>query len=321
MAARNPLKYVDAGTLTEMSSAEVTAWVDHICYLYGGSPSVTLAVNTGSAQNLQAMSDTRLQAGAYSTHASAFVAEGSTAEPSTVTVTYDRVGMTNASVSPTSDTGTTWPVYFDSSSKSIIAMPIADIKDTFLHPAIDKLIAASESATTAGTYTITTSASAATNYTKVDADDDPVFIDTRADTSAYSAAGIPETLDQPATQTSYYLHRRNQGSDGFASLATPLIIADSGQTLTAQTTEGIIEGLFTEWIRETASESSDGYKIIYSMATSGGSTRGTAIVDTKLDGSGAYYTLLASADDYRSQEFPNGSGATITTYNLRITKG
>ena len=72
MTVRAPLKYTDANTLTEMSTAEVTAWVDHICYLYGGAPSVTLAVSTGSAQNLQAMSDTRLKAGATSTDASSF---------------------------------------------------------------------------------------------------------------------------------------------------------------------------------------------------------------------------------------------------------
>jgi len=317
MTVRAPLKYVDANTLQEMSTAEVTAWVDHICYLYGGSPSVTLTVDTGSAQNLQAMSDTRLQAGAASTNASAFVAEGTTAEPATVTVTYDRVAQTYASVSPTSDTGTTWPVYFDSSSKSIIAMSLADIKDTFLHPAIDKLIAASESDTTAGTFTVTTSATAATGYTNISTD--AIFTDTRADTSAYAASGIPETLDQPTTVTNYFLHRRNQGSDGFSSLATPLIIADSGQTLTAQTTEAVIEGLFLEWIRETASESGDGYQIVYSLATSGGNTRGTAMVDTRLNGAGNYQTLQ-SGDDYRSQEFPNGSAATITTYNLRITK-
>ena len=318
MTVRAPLKYVDANTLQEMSTAEVTAWVNHICYLYGGNPSVTLTVDTGSAQNLQAMSDTRLKAGAASTSTSAFVAEGTTAEPGTVTVTYDRVNQTYASVSPTSDSGTTWPVYFDSSSKSIIAMPIADIKDTFLHPAIDKLITASESDTTAGTYTITSSSTAATGYTVVDASN-AVFTDTRADTSAYTAGGIPETLDQPTTVTNYFLHRRNQGSDGFGSLATPLIIADSGQTLTAQTTEAVIEGLFLEWIRETASESGDGYQIVYSVGTSGGNTRGTGMVDTRLNGAGNYQTRQVS-DDYRSQEFPNGSAATITTYNLRITK-
>ena len=317
MTVRAPLKYVDANTMQEMSTAEVTAWVNHICYLYGGSPSVTLTVNTGSAQNLQAITDTRLQAGATSTNASAFVAEGTTAEPTTVTVTYDRINQSYASISPTVDNGTTWPVYWDTSSKSILAMPIADIKDTFLHPAINLLITASESATTAGTYTITTSVSAATGYTNVSTD--AVYLDTRADTSAYSAGGIPETVDQPTTITSYFLHRKNQGSDGFGSLATPLTIADSGQTLTAQTTEGVIEGLFLEWIRETASESSDGYQIVYSVATSGGNTRGTGMVDTKLNGAGNYQTRQV-ADDYRSQEFPNGSAATIATYNLRITK-
>jgi|TARA_R110002126_G_scaffold17711_4_gene68568 hypothetical protein len=317
MTVRAPLKYVDVNTLQEMSTTEVTAWVNHLCYLYGGSPSVTLTVDTGSAQNLQAMSDTRLQAGAVSNSATAFVAEATTAEPGTVTITYDRVAQTYASVTPTVDSGTTWPVYWDTASKSIIAMPIADIKDTFLHPAIDKLIVASESDTTAGTYSITTSSTAATGYTNVSTD--AVFIDTRANTALYTAAGIPETLDQPTTITSYFLHRRNQGSDGFSSLATPLIIADSGQTLTAQTTETVIEGLFLEWIRETASESSDGYKIVYSLATSGGNTRGTGMVDTKLNGAGLYQTRQVS-DDYRSQEFPNGSAATIATYNLRITK-
>ena len=318
MTVRTPLKYVDANTLQEMSTGEVTAWVDHICYLYGGSPSVTLTVNTATAQNLQEMSDTRLQAGAASNSATAFVAEASTTEPGTVTVTYDRVAQTYASVTPTVDSGTTWPVYWDTASKSIIAMPIADIKDTFLHPAIDKLIAASESDTTAGTYTITTSATAGAGYTNVSTD--AVFIDTRANTALYSAAGIPETLDQPTTITSYFLHRRNQGSDGFGSLATPLIIADSGQTLTAQTTEGVIEGLFLEWIQETASESADGYQIVYSLETSGGNTRGTGMVDTKLNGDGDYQQEYINTDDYRSQEFPNGSAVTISTYNLRITK-
>ena len=317
MTVRAPLKYTDANTLTEMSTAEVLLWVNHICYLYGGAPSVTLTVNTSSAQNLQAMSDTRLKAGAASQNSTAFVAEGSTAEPATVTVTYDRIGQTYASVSPTVDSGFTWPVYFDTSSKTIQAMPIADIKDTFLHPAIDLLIAGTESATTAGTYSITTSATAATGYTNVSTD--AVYLDTRANTGAYAASGIPETLDQPTTVTSYFLHRRNQGSDGFASLATPIISSSDGKTLTAQTAEAQIEGLFLEWIQETASESGDGYQIVYSVGTSGGNTRGTAMVDTKLNGSGNYQTRQVS-DDYRSQEFPNGSAATITTYNLRITK-
>ena len=316
MAVRIPAKY-DGTNIVEMTTGERTEWHAYIAYLYAQAPTVTLTVVSGSGTLTPGLTDTRMKAGAASQNSSAFVAEGSTAEPATVTVTYDRVAQTYASISPTADTGTTWPVYFDTSSKSIIAMPLADIKDTFLHPAIDKLITASESDTTAGTFTITTSSTAATGYTNISTD--AVFTDTRADTSAYAASGIPETLDQPTTITNFFLHRRNQGSDGFGSLATPLIIADSGQTLTAQTTEGVIEGLFLEWIRETASESGDGYQIVYSVGTSGGNTRGTAMVDTKLNGSGNYQTRQVS-DDYRSQEFPNGSPATIATYNLRITK-
>ena len=105
----------------------------------------------------------------------------------------------------------------------------------------------------------------------------------------------------------------------FTKFITPIISSSDGKTLTAQTAEAQIEGLFLEWIQETASESGDGYQIVYSVGTSGGNTRGTAMVDTKLNGSGNYQTRQVS-DDYRSQEFPNGSPATIATYNLRITK-
>ena len=157
------------------------------------------------------MDDTRTQAGATSQSASAFVAEGSTAEPSAVTVSYDKVNLayTTSGVNQTSDSGTTFPVYYDDSTNSIQAMTLGDMQDTFLHPAIDLMISATESANTAGTYTVTDSATAATgNYTKVSSDDTPIFINTIADVSAYTAGGIPETLDQPATVTSYYLHRK-----------------------------------------------------------------------------------------------------------------
>ena len=80
--------------------------------------------------------------------------------------------------------------------------------------------------------------------------------------------------------------------------------------------------LIGTWLRHLAAESTDGYKITYSITTdgSGGNARGTSMVDTKLNGSGAYTTKLINTDDYRAQEFPNGSPATVTTYTLRITK-
>ena len=315
MTVRAPLFADGSGDLEEMSTAEVTAWVDHICYLYGLSPSVTLTV-PGSSGTLSSITDTRLQAGAVSTSASAFVAEGSTAEPSTVTVTYDRVSKANASISPTSDTGTTWPVYQTNTGGTIQAMTLADIKDTFIYPAINKLISGTESATTSGTYTVTTSSTAATNYTNTSTT--AIFIDTRANTGAYSSAGIPETLDQPTTVTNYYLHIRTGTDTAYSSLKQPVFITGANDLQTF--TEATIEGLFQEWIREVASEDGDGYQITYDITASGsGNTRGSGMADTKLNGSGNYQTLQV-LDDYRSQEFPNGSAATAATYYLRINK-
>ena len=59
-------------------------------------------------------------------------------------------------------------------------------------------------------------------------------------------------------------------------------------------------------------------KLSYNINGSGNS-RGTAMVDTKLDGSGNYQTRQVGLDDYRSQEFPNGSAQTINTYTFKIT--
>ena len=198
MAVRKPIYIDGSNNLIEMTTAEVLEWTEQVCFLYGSSPSVTLSV-VSSSGSLASLDDTRLAAGATSQSATAFPNEATTAEPTTVTVSYDKVTKTNASVSPTTDTGTTWPVYINGDN-DLQAMNLADIKDTFLHPAINLLVSGTESATTAGTYTVTTSTTPASNYTNVSTT--AIFVDTRADTAAYSAAGIPETLDQPTTITS-----------------------------------------------------------------------------------------------------------------------
>ena len=206
MAVRSPL-YFSGGNLIELSSGEINEWSQKAIYQYSLSPTAVLTVVSSSGANIDAMDDTRLKAGATSQSSTAFVAEASTAEPSTVTVSYDKINFAYTStgdISNTSDTGTTFPVYYDSSAGAVRAMNLTDFLDTFIYPAVNLMVAASESSDTAGTYTITSSASAPSNYTKVSSDDTAVFTDTRADTSAYSAAGIPETLDQPTTITNYY---------------------------------------------------------------------------------------------------------------------
>ena len=72
-----------------------------------------------------------LKAGAQSTSSTSFISEGTTQEPSTLTVTYDKVTETRTAGSPTADTGKTWPVYYNSSGQ-IQAMSLTDVKDTIL---------------------------------------------------------------------------------------------------------------------------------------------------------------------------------------------
>ena len=62
------------------------------------------------------------------------------------------------------------------------------------------------------------------------------------------------------------------------------------------------------------------YKISYSLIT--GLNRGSGMVNTALTGgSGVYATAQFGPDDYRAQEFPNGTPTVINTTFLKINKG
>tara|TARA_Y100001970_G_scaffold112748_1_gene140710 strand:- start:10481 stop:11413 length:933 start_codon:yes stop_codon:yes gene_type:complete len=309
MAVRSPLKN-DSGNVKEMTSAEVNQIVDQIVYQYSQNPSVTLSV-VSSGGNLGAITDTRLQAGAMSQTNSSFPPESSTDEPSVVTVSYEKISQTIASVSPTTDTGKTWPAFYNASGH-IQAMDLQDVKDTFLHPAINLLTSASTGTQQAGTYHISTTSSVS-GSTLVSGT--PVFLDTRADTSAYTAGSIPETLDQPTTITNYYLHRIDGTNNSYIK---PFFV--NAQNHLQEFAGGTFESLLQEWIRKTASSSNDGFKLDYNLGTSGtGEIRGSGMGDTRLNGSGNYQTVQVS-DDYRAQEFPDGTPTTINTYYLRIRK-
>ena len=313
MTVRSPLKN-DSGNVKEMSSAEVTQIVNQIVYQYSLNPSVSLSV-VNSGGSLGTITDTRLQAGAMSQTNSSFPDESTTAEPSVVTVNYDKISQSIASVSPTNDTGKTFPAYRNTSGH-IQAMSLQDVKDTFLHPAVDLLTASTTTSQQGGTYHISSS-SGVSGSTLVSAT--PVYLDTRADTSAYSNAGLDsatgEVLDQPTTITNYYLQRVD-GSD--TSYTNPFFInaGNNLQEFNATTFKSLMQG----WIRQTAAASSDGYKLDYNLGVSGtGEIRGTGMSDTRLNGSGDYQTRQVS-DDYRAQEFPDGTPTSINTYYLRVRK-
>ena len=312
MAVRKPL-YVDSGNLREMDTTKVAEIVDQCVYQYSLSPSVVLSV-VGSSGTLSAINDTRKSAGAQSTSASSFPSEGTTQEPQTVTVSYDKVSETRTAGSPTADTGKTWPVYYNSSGQ-IQAMNLTDVKDTFLHPAIDLLASGSTGTQQGGTYHVNT-ATSVSGSVEVSGSNTAIFTDTRADTGAYSAGSIPETQDQPTTITNYYLHRIT-GSE--ISYTEPYFL--DGSNNIKEYTTAAFNSLIQEWMQYTAVSSSDGYSLSYNIGSSGsGNTRGSGMVDTILNGSGNYQTRQVNNDDYRAQEFPNGSVTTAATYYLRIHK-
>jgi len=318
MTVRIPVKY-DGTNIVEMTTGERTEWYEYIAYLYAQAPTVTCTVVSGSGTlTPSGMTDTRMKAGARSTDASAFVAEGTTAEPAVVTgTTYDKItGPTyNTDGSANADLGAVgYPLFINSNELQVMSQ--ADFVDTFIYATLDAMIAASETAATNGTYTIATAASV-TNYTEVSGAGTAVFIDTRADTSAYSAAGIPETLDQPTTVTTYYLQRRNEARS-FPSAA--LLFAESdGHIIQGPLAadDSTFHAALDNDIKFYAAEDTGGHKLSYNINGSG-NTRGTAIVDTRLDGNGNYQTLLVNANDYSSQEFPDGSAATISTFTFKI---
>ena len=292
MAIRTPI-YYDGTNIVDMTEIQMNEWKQYIAYLYSLDPTVTVSVVSGSGSLSPTMADTRLKAGA---------------------VNYDKItGPTfDTSLSVTSDTNNiAFPAYKD--GDDIKAMTAADFKETFIYATLDNMISASESALTNGTFTIATSNSAS-NYTSISTD--AVFLDTRADTSAYTAGGIPETLDQPATITSYYILRRTAARE--QPSVAPLLIDTNGNLnqvdLTSDTSS--FNAILSNDIRHFAAEDSGGHKLSYNINGSG-NARGTAMVDTRLNGSGNYQTRQVG-DDYRSQEFPNGSAATINTYTFKI---
>ena len=309
MSVRAPL-YNNSGNIQEMSTAMVDEIVDQVVYQYSLNPSVALSV-VSSGGSLGTISDTRLQAGASTTDATNFDTEGETPDVSTVTVNYSKIDSSTASITPTTDTGTTWPLYYNSSGQ-IQAMNLQDVKDTFLHPAIDLLSAATTTSQQAGTHFIS-SATSVTGSTRVSST--PVFSDTRANAAAYTSGGIGETQDQPTTITNYYLYTVD-GSD--TSYTAPFFI--NGSNNLQVFAEATFESLIQEWIRYTAASSTDGYAISYNLGTSGsGNERGSGMADTKLNSS-TYAQRFVNANDYRTQEFPSGSAVTQNTYYLRINK-
>ena len=134
-------------------------------------------------------------------------------------------------------------------------------------------------------------------------------------TGAYTAGGIPETLDQPQVINQYYLFRTSQGTA--PSYTAPLQINDDNNL--QEYTDITLDSMLLEELRHHTVNTS-GSLIVYSVNGTG-NNKGSGIVNTKLNGNGNYQTRFVNANDYRAQEFPNGTATTIETWFLKITRG
>lgn len=311
MAVRTPVKVDGSGNIVAMTASEIVAIQREAVRLYGANPSVTLSY-VASGGSLGAISDTRYQAGASATRVSAFPTEATTAEPSQITVNYNRVNKAVAELSAPPDTlNRAFPLYVDGSN-NLRAMSLTDLFDTFIDPAINFLTTANQTTDQAGTYTIHTSTSLS-GATLVDAN--PIFIDTRADLTQYTAAGIPEVQDQPITITSYYLFRIDAAAE--AAFSRGMYMRSDGNIQVFS--KANFQSLLSDAVRYFATQT--GSRIDYLFGTSAVGGRGSGIVNTDHTGvTGNYQTRRINANDYRAQEFPNGTPATITTTYLRCVK-
>lgn len=320
MTIRYPL-YVDNGNLRAMTDAHLVQWRKKAIYQYSLDPSALLTVVSNSGANMDAITDTRLRSGASVVSVSANPSASTSAPSLTVDVSFDKINFAYDTDNDQDNDidGRSFPVYADNEG-NIRAMSLSDMKDTFLHPAIDLMVVADASAddsNVAGTYRIHT-ASSLTDFTEVSGAGTAIFTDTTSTGFAAGSIGTAGTTQEGSSSTvqNFFLLRRN-GTDVTPD-HSPIYITDSGNLQTFSI--GAAGTLLGNWLKYTAAQSADGYKITYAIGASvSGTQRGSSILNKQL-GSTVTSTTLVNTNDYRAQQFPSGSATTTNTYLFKINK-
>lgn len=302
MAFRRPYFY-NGGYLQEMSDSHINDIRVAMYWRYISNPSVALNV-VGSGGNLGTYYDTRMQAGNWANSATAYPSPAATQDISIVTVAYSRIQQDIASVSNADTSNIRYPLYYDGSDMR--AMSLQDFNDTFTYTVIDWLSQSD------AVYTVTSYGGGVSGYTFVNGY--PIYSDTRADVSNYIYYQIPEAIDQPITAANYYLLRRNSG---YSYYQPPALANSSGNIYTVDT--GVFDTTLYDAIRNCAANDTNGYKLRYNI-NGAGNNCGSGMTDTRLNGAGAWNTYYVNTDDYRAQEFPNGTAVAVGTYYLRTGK-
>lgn len=316
MAVVRPV-YFNSGNIQRMDDTMFNSLKNKFRYEFQQASPITLSV-VSSGGNLSGLplTDTRMISGTATSNASRFPNEGETGEPTSVSVSFSRINQSVGSApSITSDDGKRYFAYIDDNN-DIKAMNYGDMLDTLVRPVIDELVSGSNTSNQAGTYFIDTTTSLSANQTLVSST--PVFIDTKANLSAFSTGNIPSsgTMDNPTNANSYYLKKNTMSSPTLG--AFPIKIRSDNDLQEFNHTD--ITNMANELIRNEVISSTGGYKIRYNIGGTG-TSKGSGMADTRLTGgSGNYQTRYVNTNDYRAVEFPDGTLNTINTYFLKIQK-
>lgn len=292
-----------------------------IAYLYSLNTTVELTV-VNSGGSLGTLSDIRQQAGASTSQTSAqggFASAANTPDISSISTNYARITQTVSSSPPALPADTDlhrFPLYLNATAGDLQAMDYEDCIDYFIQPAIAYITSGTADVQAGGAYHISTSNSVA-GSTLVSST--PVFVDTRADASAYTAGGIGEVQDQPTTINNYYLHKVTPAAN------TPDFMPvywnytnGTVDEMSLSLFDDIFGPMIQNYVVNGSGEVGTDLKIRYNLNGTG-NTMGTVMADTYLSGSSAsgYTQRFVSTSDYRTQEFPNGTPATNASHTLK----
>lgn len=343
MALRIPLLTQDDEAIKEWALADQTQIFKRIAYCYANNPSVSLDIVSSNGNISPVMQDTRYQSGAASQNTSGawpavttYPSEATTAEPVKIAVDFDKVSQTRT------DPGINWgktsypgsfeswpiggpkPVYFEgrdplTGAHRIREMSFQDVLDTFITPVAANIEQGTTSTLSGGAYFISTSSSI-TNCTNLGI----AFVDTKANVAAYTASqiGTAGTYQTHAVNAAIYRLFKNNGVEETYRLPLVVDYRPNGVNFPAglrEMTQTEFQNLFCPLIRQQIYNGT-GNTLNYNFDGSGYS-KGSAISDTVLTNvTGNYQTYAATTNDYRAQEFPNGSLSTANTWQLKARR-
>ena len=337
MTVRRALVTKSDEAIKEYTDSDKDQIHKRIARCYADNPSVFLEVVALGGNLTPAMADTRYRSGpakkstgnqdAVDDGAAEYPQEADTGEPEQIVeATYDKISQSRIDPGghPSYYDWAAKPVYMEHDN-SIREMSFQDVMDTFIDPVVDKIQLNSTDARAGGTFFIST-ATSHTNCTDLGV----VFTDTVTDTSVGAglsfdpaAIGTDDTYQEGTAivQNTFRLFK----NDGvLETYRLPLVIdkTSNGRNNPAglrEMTQNEFHQLFCGLIRAQI-YNGGGHTLEYNI-NGIGTAKGTSMTNSELTGvTGNYQTRFVGTDDYRAQEFPNGTVAVVDTWTLRLNR-